>query len=191
VAGAAGYLWFNKTYISLAGVLSVPPPNLFTWFIEGLWIAYWFRTSLPQTLPLSLDGRGPICCLKLTMVALSLSGFWGQDLPKWTPVVRQQESICFITDSVCNTNQIDIQTEWRRGNVDCQIRTKTWTCADPVQINSPKRKIKMIAPHAGRCCIMKRKHVSKVRLKTLCEDFIAKKKIKKIGSTSLNDKMEF
>lgn len=32
-------LWFNKTYISLAGVLYVPHPSPFGGFMEGLWIA--------------------------------------------------------------------------------------------------------------------------------------------------------
>lgn len=39
-------LWFNKTYISLAGVLYVPHPSPFGGFMEGLWITGWFRSPL-------------------------------------------------------------------------------------------------------------------------------------------------
>lgn len=35
---ALGYLCVNKAYIILAGVLSVPLPNPFRGFMEGLWI---------------------------------------------------------------------------------------------------------------------------------------------------------
>lgn len=43
-------LWFNKTYISLAGVLYVPQPSPFGGFMEGLWITGWFRSPPLQPL---------------------------------------------------------------------------------------------------------------------------------------------
>ena len=52
-------LWFNKTYISLAGVLYVPHPSPFGGFMEGLWIAGWFRSPLSCLWPVRATTHSP------------------------------------------------------------------------------------------------------------------------------------
>lgn len=52
-------LWFNKTYISLAGVLYIPHPSPFGGFIGGLWIAGWFRSPLSCRWPVQATTRSP------------------------------------------------------------------------------------------------------------------------------------
>lgn len=52
-------LWFNKTYISLAGVLYVPHPSPFGGFMEGLWIAGWFRSPLSCLWPVQATTHSP------------------------------------------------------------------------------------------------------------------------------------
>lgn len=52
-------LWFNKTYISLAGVLYVPHPSPFGGFMEGLWIAGWFRSPFSCLWPVRATTHSP------------------------------------------------------------------------------------------------------------------------------------
>lgn len=52
-------LWFNKSYISLAGVLYVPHPSPFGGFMEGLWIAGWFRSPLSCLRPVQATAHSP------------------------------------------------------------------------------------------------------------------------------------
>lgn len=52
-------LWFNKTYISLAGVPYTPHPSPFGWFMEGLWIAGWFRSPLCCLWPVQATTHSP------------------------------------------------------------------------------------------------------------------------------------
>lgn len=147
-------------------------PSRHQTYSHDLWRAFGLRTDLePLSLKLSLflsTVVGLFVASSSPWLLFLCLGFGGQGLPKWTPALRQQDSVCFITESVCHTNQIDIrmQSGYRDGEGTLIVKSEPELERVQVlrkltvqEIPHKNHDIQIIAPRGGSC---RNERVSKV-----------------------------